>query len=201
MELYKFRALENKKDLERIKSILNEGFYCSKFFDFNDVNEGVFPTNNNPSNVNLNEKQQYKICSLSKKEALTSQLMWGHYANAGMGVAIEIITQHNDLEKLDLYKVNYERNLRKYDTVIDILVNKSKEWEYEHEIRYLKKTNCNFFKHEISKIYFGTPFEKLANYEKIKSKHINLQKYLDLKDELKNTCDKLRIPCVNYNFA
>ncbi len=200
MELYKFRELGNENSLKRIKSILEKGFYCSSFFDFNDVNEGVFPNSKNTSNVSLSEKQQYKICSLSKSEAMTSQLMWGHYANSGMGVAIQIQIEQANIEEADLYEVNYDGTLSKYDTVKNILVNKSKEWEYEKEVRYLKRTDSKFYSQKISKIYFGTPFKGLSNYEDVKRNHPKLKEYLNLKNELKEFCNQLNVKCEEYDF-
>jgi hypothetical protein len=77
IELYKFRKLANCKDLEKIEEIIEKGFYCSNFLDFNDMNEGVFSINLKNISITLNEKQEYKICSFSGKNALKSQLMWG----------------------------------------------------------------------------------------------------------------------------
>ena len=116
MELYKFRALCDDASLKRIIDILEKGFYCSQFFDFNDFNEGVFSTSDNPSGVNLDEKIDYKICSLSKEEALSNHLMWGHYANSGMGVAIQIKTRHDELNELNLYEVIYDNDKKKYNS-------------------------------------------------------------------------------------
>ena len=41
-KLYKFRELKNDDNLTRIKDIVKDGFYCSNFLDFNDMNEGVY---------------------------------------------------------------------------------------------------------------------------------------------------------------
>ncbi len=121
--------------------------------------------------------------------------MWGHYANAGMGVVLKVSLQSSE----DFHHVNYEEENR-YNHIIEILTNKSKEWSYEKEVRFIKKTNNRFFKEKIEKIYFGMPYENLSNYEEIKSKHRNLKKYLRCSDLLKNKCSDLHIPYENYQF-
>ena len=42
MKLYKFRSLGSEADYDRIIGIIENGFWCSKFSDLNDVMEGVF---------------------------------------------------------------------------------------------------------------------------------------------------------------
>jgi len=72
MKLYKFRPLMSCHHFDRVLSIIDDGFYCCDFFEFNDVNEGVFLVSENYSNVTLDQKLKYKICSFSKEEALRS---------------------------------------------------------------------------------------------------------------------------------
>lgn len=166
MKLYKFRPLLTKGNLKRIIDITQEGFYCCDFLSYNDVNEGVYPVSQNKSGVDLSQKIKYKICSFSAEGALKSQLMWGHYAAAGMGVAIEI-----DVEPCSLLKkVEYGLDGR-YENVEEILTNKSGQWGYEEEWRYLSENPNKFYKVPVTKIYFGTPYRCLNNYQKIKSKH------------------------------
>jgi hypothetical protein len=182
MKLYKFRPLADCKDYKRIKEIIEEGFYCCDFLNFNDMNEGVFSINIENIDIGLLDKQKYKICSFSGKNALNSQLMWGHYANAGMGVAIEI--EVNDCK--DIKEVTYNNSYEKLNSIEQILTHKSKEWEYENEFRYLTKNDCERKKiGNITKIYFGTPYKKLLNYHKIEKSHTKLKEYLKCKQELK----------------
>ena len=138
-KLYKFRELKNDKNLKRIKDIVKDGFYCSNFLDFNDMNEGVYANNKKNMSITLDEKEAYKICSFSKVEALHHELMWGHYANAGMGVAIEVSVNKCD----DLYEVKYKDSKDDLDNIEDILTHKSTVWEYEKECRYLSKRTEN----------------------------------------------------------
>ncbi len=201
MELYKFRPLGNCKHLKRIIDIINNGFYCCDFLNFNDMNEGVFRINDNNTEINLQEKITYKICSFSGKQALKSELMWGHYANAGMGVVIEIDVK--DAEEINRIKrVTYENSKDKLNNIEEILTRKSKEWKYENEFRYLYQDENNKVKiGKIKKIYFGTPYKKLSNYEEIEENHEKLRCYLNLKSILKNFCKEKGIGCQDYEFS
>lgn len=198
MKLYKFRALGTDKDFKRVNDIIENGFYCNDILGFNDMNEGVYWKNSNNRNVNLLEKQQYKICSFSGVKALKSELMWGHYANTGRGIVIEIDVEHS----YNIKEINYGDN-NNLNTIEEILTNKSKEWIYEDEYRYLSTENLTDNKVKIGnicKIYFGTPYERLSNYKEIKSKHKDLRKYLRLKEKLKRFCGNKNICCEDFQF-
>jgi hypothetical protein len=111
--------------------------------------------------------------------------MWGHYANAGMGVAIEI--EVNDCK--DIKKVTYNNSYEKLNSIEQILTHKSKEWEYENEFRYIAENEDKSKKiGDITKIYFGTPYKKLINYNEIKKSHTKLEEYLKYKQKLKKIC-------------
>lgn len=195
MKLYKFRTLANPDDLERIKDIITNGFYCCNFLNFNDMNEGIFSINSENINIILSQKEQYKICSFSKEKALGSQLMWGHYANTGMGIVIEVEVDNCKNIKEVVYGDNYDD----LNFVEDILTYKSKEWSYEEECRYISKSCCDrALKENITTIYFGTPYEQLENYKSIKKQHKKLKEYLELKKNLKDYAKK--IPCKDYDF-
>lgn len=195
MKFYKFRPLRTCCDYDRVLEIIRHGFYCCSFLDFNDVNEGVFPVTPNTQQVELDQKLEYKICSFSEKKALTCQLMWGHYAAAGMGVSIEIEVDMNP----PFHKVHYGKTNR-YNGLVEILTNKSTNWRHEREWRYISTTQEKYYKADITKIYFGTPYAKLVNYEEIKSKHRTLQKYLRYSDSLRQECDKRKILHKNYSL-
>lgn len=198
MKLYKFRALGTEKDFKRVKDIIENGFYCNDILGFNDMNEGVYRKNSNNRNVRLEDKQQYKICSFSGVKALKSELMWGHYANAGRGIVIEI----DVINSSNIKEVNYDDN-NNLNTIEEILTNKSEEWTYEDEYRYLSTDILIDNKVKIGsicKIYFGTPYEKLSNYEDIRMNHDNLKKYLKQKEKLKRFCRNKNIYCEDFQF-
>jgi len=196
MKLYKFRPLITCKNFDRVLSIIEDGFYCCNFLEFNDVNEGVFLASKNSSGVTLAKKLKYGICSFSKEKALKSQLMWGHYAGAGMGVAIEIevSTDENNFKEVKYGETN------RFSTVEEILTNKGIDWEYEKEVRYLINTEKKYYKNKITKIYYGTPYEKLTNFSEITKKHRFLNKFHKLSHCLRGECSKKGIEYQAYQF-
>lgn len=193
MKLYKFRPLATCCNYDRVISIIQDGFYCCSFLDFNDVNEGVFRVSQNIQNVDLGQKLDYKICSFSEEISLSSQLMWGHYAEAGMGVAIEIEVQSSH----PLEEVKYGENGRR-NGVIEILTNKSEQWRHEKEWRYLSTEQGKFYKSDITKIYFGTPYKNLVNYDEIKRRHKKLREYHRYSTMLKSECASVELLCEDY---
>ena len=162
------------------------------------MNEGVFSINNENERIELSDKKKYKICSFSGLEALKSQLMWGHYAAAGMGVAIEV-----DVDESTVEKISYTNSFENLNTVRDMLTHKSTEWCYEHEYRYLSASlsDTTIKLGKITKIYFGTPYKGLSNYGEIKTKHEKLNSYMCFQRKLKDHCERRSIRCEDYNFV
>ncbi len=197
MKLYKFRPLEGTKHLSRIKNIIENGFYCCDFLEFNDMNEGVFIINDSNIHIDVSDKQKYKICSFSGEDSLNSQLMWGHYANTGRGIVIEV-----EIEDCpEIKQIQYSDSKENLNTLEDILTRKTIEWSYENEFRYLSEkdiTEVNVGK--ITKILFGTPYKNLINYEDIKQVHEKLRIYLKLQDNLKKICNENNIEFEDYKF-
>ncbi|MFA7123640.1 MAG: hypothetical protein WC212_06355, partial [Candidatus Delongbacteria bacterium] len=80
---------------------------------------------------------------------------------------------------------------------------KSKDWEYEKAFRYLsndsKSDKVEIAK--ISKIYFGTPYERLRNFDQIKENHKNLKKYHNLREKLKKYLDEKNIKYQDFKFG
>ncbi|HZF71449.1 DUF2971 domain-containing protein [Sulfuricurvum sp.] len=198
MKLYKFRALRTNKDFNRVKDIIENGFYCNDILGFNDMNEGVYTKNLNNQNISLLEKKEYKICSFSGVKALSSELMWGHYANSGRGIVIEIDVEH--CHNIKEVKYDNDNNL---NTIEEILTNKSEEWIYEDEYRYLSTDYLDGNKVKIGnicKVYFGSPYKHLSNYKEILSIHTDLKKYLRLKKKLEKFCVDQNIGYEDFKF-
>ncbi len=200
MKLYKFRPLADCNDLKRIEDIINSGFYCCNFLNFNDMNEGVFSANQKNKIIDLDQKLQYKVCSFSGKNALNNQLMWGHYANAGMGIVIEVEVDNCE----NIKEVVYSDKYSSLDSIEKILTHKTTEWQYEHEFRYLSIYAKNEEKEEkignITKIYFGTPYKELENYGEIKKQHKELKKYLECKQKLEKFCKEQHPKITNCDY-
>lgn len=209
MKLYKFRPLGSCLDFERIEDIIENGFYCNNFLDFNDMNEGLYKHFSSKAPIPLSDKIKFKICSFSGENALYSELMWGHYANAGKGIVIEVKLKEDCVS--DIVPVEYNDSKDTYENLPDddkdklkaILSNKSKNWCYEDEYRYLSdnqlvdnKVNVG----EITKIYFGTPYTHVSNYDDIKIESKSLKKYISLAEELKIYCKSKEIKCEDFDF-
>ncbi len=192
MKLYKFRSLGSCLDLDRIEDIINNGFYCNDFLGFNDMNEGIY-THLGETPIPLSEKQNFKICSFSGEHALRCELMWGHYANAGKGVAIEVELDNsnkNNIIQVKYHHKNPNFNGSNEKNLEEILSNKSPIWCYEDEYRYLSTNQLedNKVKIGITKIILGTPYESLSNYNDIKQNHTALKEYHKYRDKLKSIC-------------
>ena len=208
MKLYKFRKLENCQDLKRIESIVKDGFYCNDFFSFNDMNEGVYWHNEGLEEKIIFDffqaKKKYKICSFSTEEAMKSELMWGHYANAGKGVVIEVDV--DEKHQSSIYTVKYlpsREILTNFSDVKEVLITKSKSWSYEKEARFLSDdelVNNTIKLGKISKIYFGTPFNSWTNYDDVLKESKSLKKYLCYKKKLESYLASQNIKYENTDF-
>lgn len=131
--------------------------------EMNDPMEGYFmyepSISGSAYNVSEGKKRQL-ICCLSIDYKNT--LLWSHYADSHQGCCIEVEV----VSKLTPYKVNYSNKIpvinTKDDEVIPILTHKSKYWEYESEVRFIKdertpKGNLasRYIKVKINRIFLG----------------------------------------------
>lgn len=195
MNLYKFRRLESDEDFKRIKECLSTGkFYCSEFSDLNDPMEGVFTASEGTTiKEALNLKKRYKICSFSSRKGLENPCMWGYYANAFKGIAIEIELMKFETSNKIIKDIKYENNLPELDTLDEnkvktVLTSKMKSWEHECEWRLLVQSDE--YKHkigEIKAVYFGNPYGETLNKKEIINRSIKKAKfncYHDKKKEL-----------------
>ncbi len=203
MKIYKFRAL-NKKNYAKVKDIINKGFYCSKFSELNDPMEGVFEFAETEKSANslFDEKQEYKICCFSGINGLKNPLLWGYYANGFRGIAIEVEIYPENLKKI--HQVSYKSKCICIDetlTTVDILTRKSIIWKHEDEFRFIAKLGLgvNHYKvGEITKVYFGNPYENVVNRNDLYEKSDSLKEYEEQKEELKTELEKKKIEYENF---
>jgi hypothetical protein len=117
---------------------------------------------------------------LSLSENFNSILMWSHYAENHTGIVLCLDLLEDPSFFISSLKVNYQEAYnpvnffsRKADLdyVNTIITTKSKEWEYEQEIRVIKSSvgKHDFKKSLIKKVYFGC---KCENAEKLKIKKL-----------------------------
>lgn len=156
---YKYRSI---KDFKRFMDILvHNRLYSTDFGNLNDPMEGVFTFSSKIESSIItklkDEKSKMKICSFSR--TYKHGLMWSFYADEHRGCCFEVeVDDCSDLwEKVLVdYKENFY-NLNDSSTVIEILSRKSKQWNYEKEVRFLKKSNTDtmYLPVKIKKIYLG----------------------------------------------
>lgn len=144
-----------------------------------------------------------RICCFSEKD--DSLLMWSHYADNHEGVCLSFDFT-KDLDFFDVpYCVEYLERYPKINFIKDWsiikvfriqLATKSKEWEYEKEIRIIKvydrqpyKQDINFKKEALSSIKFGyksleieqikikSILEKVGGYEHVKFYKAKLKRF------------------------
>lgn len=203
VRLYKFQALKDENDLKRLKKIIKTGkFWCSNFWDLNDPMEGVYKAFIDPRTIKriFEKKSTYKICAFSGETGLNNLSLWGYYANGFKGIAIEIL-----VAEIDIKKINYVSD-QIFDShnieVIEILTRKLLDWQHENEYRFLTQSNKKSHKiGEITKVYFGNPYEGLNNSGKIIGKSKTLKTYNKLKIKLQETCDTENISWEDYDRA
>ncbi len=173
MTYYKFLSLEKAERF--IDILVNNRLYASSYKNFNDPFEGHFDSNG----VNLGTVIQIKgrmdksarICSLQNVEndiLPNNRLMWSHYANSHKGVCLKVnvifergwkrlqVRYDNELPKLDNSGID--------DNIERILSRKSKDWEYEKEVRFLRfyseNNNEAYLRVKIVAVYFGLKMTK-----------------------------------------
>lgn len=156
--LYKYRSLKNFARFVDI--ILNNRLYGSTYTQLDDAMEGRFKR---PAGIDKelldkihSEKGSYYICSLSK--TATSSPMWALYADEHKGCCIELEVTSKLWEKED---VKYSEQMPTvFDDIKVIITTKSKEWQHQQEVRYLKKIEPGSKKSKtlsikINRIIFG----------------------------------------------
>lgn len=138
METYfKYRSL---KDFKRFLQILiYRELYGSKFNELNDPMEGYFNYSDQidieTRKAMLKKRANTYICSVSKKSNIG--IMWSHYADEHKGCCIEFEVT-SKWKKIEVEYLDEMPILDANTQIEDILKCKSKQWEYEEEIRFIK---------------------------------------------------------------
>lgn len=162
-------------------------------------------------NFNTIYKAQLKVSCFS--ESNDSLLMWGHYANKHQGFCIEYdlsSIQEEDNFKKYLFPVEYvrdrfdmtdsyiDRAINKLDiqkeALIDSVLYKSEEWEYEKEWRIIITSN------EYEKNSFITPKPK-AIYLGSNIEKINKTKILEIANKNKIQVFQMRLDYKSYKIS
>lgn len=156
--LYKYRSLTNFKNFVDI--ILNDRLFAAQFDQLNDIREGLFNYYKDElSSENVrkikNEKQNHRICSLSKSNILDN--MWSLYADSHKGIAIGVVI---DPVRYIVKEMRYsppsilkDEDLNEL-TAVELLTRKSDNWKSEQEIRAFA-INENFINVTVKEIILG----------------------------------------------
>jgi hypothetical protein len=174
--LYKFKEI----DKFAFDILVNKRLHMSPWTDLNDpheaemiINTGTYNIQANPRRLQDLDKQIFnkgfinedlidpRICSLSC--IWSSNLLWSHYAAGHKGIAIGVILPTSDHSIKEL-KVIYDDKVPeivqwplKKEDILNALAHKSKEWNYEKEVRLVTfEPNRTYIENiEIKEITFG----------------------------------------------
>lgn len=202
IKLYKFRPLGNEIDLGRAIDILNTGmFWCSKIYELNDPMEGVFIANKVFPDV-FDRKNERVICSFSGPKAFKKPVMWGYYANAFKGIAIEIEVEENKVRRIEYEKkIISIDNLPNETAITKILTSKLKTWKHEDEYRFIERLEMGQHKiGTITKVYFGNPYD-VDNRGQILENSQTLRCHECLKRQLLNSVPNTDIEFFDIQIA
>ena len=180
--LIKFKSLEYTRDLIKDKSV-----YLNSPFNFNDPLDSyfiqLFGKNKEDMPISLQKyidlsKEIHIFCGTFEKN-LENVLLWSHYGNFHKGVALKYkipkvlegnlrrveYGKHDHIDFMEAINYGNPLNLpsttleEKDKNIINSVFLKDKEWEYEQEIRYVKKIknkeNALETGWEIEEVYLG----------------------------------------------
>ena len=163
---YKYREMGVSPSLvyKRTKDIfVNSRLFMATYSSMNDPMEAFYYGNmlTHDDIINIKrDKTKIRICSLSK--TYSDVLMWAHYGGAHRGICLEVeIDDSNCSER----EINYDSQLwtpnNNYNDVAeDIMSHKLIPWQYEDEVRFIRKLNGGehnpqFLNIHITKVYLG----------------------------------------------
>jgi len=157
--------------MDWIAGIIMEGkIHASEYTKLNDPMEGTFwhyGLHKDLLEKIERDKKKWRICSFSKK--WDNHLMWTFYANLWKGIVIGIDEKSLKLQYGDnVSKISYsgisdvENDNITSKGVKEILSCKTKDWQYEKEVRVF--TEDDFITVEIEKVILGY---KISHYNKL----------------------------------
>ena len=157
---YKFMDLQNAQWV--METLLYGRLHASSIESFNDPMECVYLNRKNEikwAKVFAKDKELH-VCCLSK--SYKNFLMWSHYADGHKGCCLEVSAKRNlKGEPVEIKYVDKDGLPTKDDIEGDnkrLLHYKLKCWEYENEVRYIRKKEK--FNVNVHKIIFGIKMPK-----------------------------------------
>lgn len=180
MKLYKYCSISGDAFKHTQDIFVNQRLFLSKANMLNDPNEGiaVIDIKNDyriwgNQHEERNRQDNIRICAFS--ETHKNSVMWSHYADEHKGICIEMDDSCMITDRGILKKVNYSNSvpILKHSGNIDsrdLFLNKTEEWAYEKEWRYIEEGQNSFLFFNnlaITRVLIGVRFEK-SNLEWIK---------------------------------
>jgi len=166
MRAYKFRG-SSQFDLA-LDVIFNQRLYCADWSRLNDPMEGAFVYSYSSTGGHdykkeveaiIREKQQLRICSLSK--TFDCHLLWAHYASGFDGLAIEVELPDDSPEIRTVeYRgvfgfIEMSSRINTVRAAEEVLSSKYQEWSYEKEVRILQRGEWYALKKPVSRVIAG----------------------------------------------
>lgn len=149
---------------------MRQRLYAASYDELNDPMEGYFlfdsSTDAKVREYLRDKRKRTAICSLSKN--YTNTLMWSFYGEDHKGICIKLAVTSKDWIKRI---INYDNMLPTLtddsSKFLNLLSSKSKHWEYEDEVRYLrifesqdKMKKSRYISIYIDSIYLGYRMSK-----------------------------------------
>jgi len=171
MLLYKFRAISGESFRFTQDIFINRRLYLPTAMQLNDPNEGVAVVDiQNAYRAwgnqleERNRRNSTRICSLT--EQYRSSVVWAHYADQHKGICIEIDSAEINTGCGILMPVQYTKNvpILGHNTADDVrraFLNKTNEWGYEQEWRYVtseQPPSLLFTESAITRVMLGARF-------------------------------------------
>ena len=187
--LYKYRSLNNWEFILDI--FLNDRLFAAPFRTLNDPMEGRYYYRDDEVSKTLlrrfsEEKDYWKICSLSRDPRNT--LMWSYYAGGHAGAAIGLDVVLRKGQKIE--NVNYDNEIyvdaktlksSPRNLALKVLRQKQESWSHEKEVRIFSRVD--YVSVKIQEIFLGC---------NISDRHLGLIKGL-----MKHTHPRIRVKKLN----
>jgi hypothetical protein len=165
MRAYKFRSVH---DLDRVMDIfINRRLWCADVRRLNDIREADIRVGNDRGrevqllDFGLNVSKafsEWRVCSLCK--TFDHDLLWAHYAGGSKGVAIEVSVPSTDAMPVT-YSDDYLFLSEYVEAGVDsavraALTRKTKVWQYEQEVRIIRRSKFYDLAEPIHRVIIGS---------------------------------------------
>jgi hypothetical protein len=173
MKLYKYRSISGDTFRYTQDIFVNRRLFLPQAKMLNDPNEGIAIINIKNELYGWgnqieerNRQSSVRICAFS--ETQKNSVMWSHYAAEHRGICIEFEESNLVTNRGILKKVNYSNKVPiiEHNSSSDIkeaFLNKTLEWTYEKEWRYITNNSDIFLafdKLAIKRVLLGARFEQ-----------------------------------------